>query len=234
MWGDLCAELGFGFARVGALTVALAEDRPAGARRLLHHAAAKGVPGVERWNRDQVLRAEPNLTPDLRRGRARADDRGDQPLRGLLRPGRERCRPRCRDPHRLRGDRPLRLRRRLWTVTTTSGRMRSRSCSTPPGCTRAPSSAWPVLDGYRIVSRKGEEYLLDKRLRGLVTRVIYPCPIADHQGHPRHPHLRRHDHDRPDRRRGRRPDDATTTADGARTGARRGDDGWCRASANAT
>ena len=30
LWGDLCAELGFGFARIGALTVALSdEDLPA-------------------------------------------------------------------------------------------------------------------------------------------------------------------------------------------------------------
>jgi glycerol-3-phosphate dehydrogenase len=38
------------------------------------------------------------------------------------------------------------------------------------------------LPGYRVRARKGEEYLLDKRLRGLVQRIIYPCPTATSKG----------------------------------------------------
>ena len=35
---------------------------------------------------------------------------------------------------------------------------------------------------FRIRPRKGEEYLLDKRLRGLVKRIIFPCPTAHSKG----------------------------------------------------
>ena len=65
LWDGLCAELGFGFARVGELTVALGEEDEPALERLLRHAEEKDVPGVERWTREQVLVAEPALNPDL-------------------------------------------------------------------------------------------------------------------------------------------------------------------------
>ncbi|HMQ28781.1 MAG TPA: FAD-dependent oxidoreductase, partial [Acidimicrobiales bacterium] len=60
-WDGLCAELGFGFARVGELTVALTDEDEPALDRLVRHAEEKGVPGVERWSREQVLAAEPAL-----------------------------------------------------------------------------------------------------------------------------------------------------------------------------
>jgi glycerol-3-phosphate dehydrogenase len=37
-------------------------------------------------------------------------------------------------------------------------------------------------DGFELRARKGEEYLLDKRLRGYVTRLIFPMPTATSKG----------------------------------------------------
>ena len=45
LWGPLCEELGFGFRRIGEITVALAEDERAVLDRLLAQGRAKGVPG---------------------------------------------------------------------------------------------------------------------------------------------------------------------------------------------
>jgi glycerol-3-phosphate dehydrogenase len=38
------------------------------------------------------------------------------------------------------------------------------------------------LDDFRIHPRKGEEYMLDKRLRGLVRRLIFPVPSPKTKG----------------------------------------------------
>jgi glycerol-3-phosphate dehydrogenase len=38
------------------------------------------------------------------------------------------------------------------------------------------------VDSFQIIPRKGEEYLLDKRLDGLVKRVIFPCPTPVSKG----------------------------------------------------
>ena len=65
LWDGLCAELGFGFARVGELTVALAEDDEPALERLVLHAEEKEVPGVDHWTREHVLAAEPARNPSL-------------------------------------------------------------------------------------------------------------------------------------------------------------------------
>lgn len=43
---------------------------------------------------------------------------------------------------------------------------------------------WPgwLARAFTILPRKGEEYLLDKRLQGLVRHVIFPCPTPVSKG----------------------------------------------------
>jgi glycerol-3-phosphate dehydrogenase len=52
----------------------------------------------------------------------------------------------------------------------------------PPVSTLMRLRAWPVCVPFTIHPRKGEEYLLDKRLQGFVKRVIFPCPTAVSKG----------------------------------------------------
>lgn len=49
LWEALCAELGFGFARVGELTVALEAEQLPQLDKLLDHARQQGIPGLEHW-----------------------------------------------------------------------------------------------------------------------------------------------------------------------------------------
>ena len=56
LWDPLCDELGFGFSRVGELTVALTDADLAALDHLVDNAEAKDIAGVERWSREQVAR----------------------------------------------------------------------------------------------------------------------------------------------------------------------------------
>ena len=65
LWDELCDELGFGFKRIGELTVAMDTDQLVELDKLLTHARQKGIIGVERWEREELLAAEPNLSEDV-------------------------------------------------------------------------------------------------------------------------------------------------------------------------
>ena len=65
MWDALCAQLSFGFKRVGELTVALTPEQVPTLERLLQQGRTKGVPGLELWDRARTLAAEPNLSTDV-------------------------------------------------------------------------------------------------------------------------------------------------------------------------
>lgn len=181
LWDGLCAELGFGFARVGALTVALSEDDLPALDKLQHQAEDKGVPGVERWDRDLVLRAEPRLTRDVVAAL-------HAPTTAVINPY-EACfglaESAARSGVEILTDTPVTWLRRdgdTWAVGTPDGPVRARFVLNAAGVHAGRVAALAGLPEYRVRTRKGEEYLLDKRLRGLVSRVIYPCPSPTSKG----------------------------------------------------
>ncbi len=47
---------------------------------------------------------------------------------------------------------------------------------------RPDRARWSGSTSFRLIARKGEEYLLDKRLEGLVERIIFPCPTPTSKG----------------------------------------------------
>ncbi|MCU0270227.1 MAG: NAD(P)/FAD-dependent oxidoreductase [Acidimicrobiales bacterium] len=180
-WGDLCDELGFGFARVGELTVALSEADLPTLDHLVEQAEAKGVPGVERWDRDRVLAAEPNLTTDVV-----AAVHG--PTTAVINPY-EACFGLAEQAvHQglvLRTDCPvLGLARNgdTWVIRTPAGPVHARYVLNAAGVFADAVATMAGVGDFTIRPRKGEEYLLDKRLAGLVHRVIYPCPTPTTKG----------------------------------------------------
>jgi glycerol-3-phosphate dehydrogenase len=181
MWGDLCDELGFGFARVGAFTVALSDaDLPA-LDELLHHAADKGVPGVELWDGEMVRRAEPRLTDDVVAAVRSSTTAVINPYEACFGLAESAVR---RGVEILTGTpvESLRSTDGTWAIGTPDGPVRTRFVLNAAGVHAGRVAVMAGLDGYRVRARKGEEYLLDKRLRGLVTSVIYPCPSPTSKG----------------------------------------------------
>jgi glycerol-3-phosphate dehydrogenase len=180
-WDALHAELGFGFARVGELTVALHAGQLPVLENLLHNAAVKGVPGVERWERARVLAEEPALTLEIIAAVY-------APTTGVINPY-EACYALAENAVRnglhLYCSAPvlgLTSDGATWTVATPQGQLHSRFVVNAAGMYADTVARTAGVGTFAIHPRKGEEYLLDKRLQGLVRRVIYPCPTPVSKG----------------------------------------------------
>lgn len=181
LWDDLARDLGFGFRRAGELTVALNDDQLPALEKLLHYAAIKGVPGIERWDAERVQQAEPALSTDIIAAVY-------APTTGIINPY-EACYSLAENAvhngveiltgfpvHRLlqAGD--------LWEVSTPSAHLSARFVINAAGLYSDSVAALAGVRTFEIHPRKGEEYLLDRRLKGLVNHVIFPCPSPVSKG----------------------------------------------------
>ena len=181
LWDALCAELGFGFRRCGELTVALDESDLPVLHRLLDHGAQKGIPGLEFWPRERALQAEPNLSPEIAAAVY-------APATGVVNPY-EACfglaesaaanGVELRTGCALTG---LAWEEDAWCLATTQGALRSRFVVNAAGLFSDRVAEMAGVTTFTIYPRKGEEYLLDKRLAGFVRHVIFPCPTPVSKG----------------------------------------------------
>lgn len=181
LWDVLAQELHFGFRRVGELTVALHDAQLPALEKLLHHAAVKGVPGVEHWSAARIQQAEPALSPAIIAGIY-------APTTGVVNPY-EACyalaESAVRNGLELLTGYPverLHLRDDVWEIITPSVRLTSRFVINAAGLYADEIAGLAGVRTFTIQPRKGEEYLLDKRLQGLVKHVIFPCPSPVSKG----------------------------------------------------
>lgn len=185
-WLRLRDDLGFGFAQVGELLVALSADELPTLDHLHAQGARKGVPGLERWGADRVRKYQPNLSRDviaalwaptagvinpyeavlLIADNAAANGveiATEQPVTAI-------------DPsNRQDPDGPL-------VVHTPTRTLATRYVVNAAGLRADEVARMAGVGTFTITGRKGEEYLLDKRLAGLVTSVIFPCPTPTSKG----------------------------------------------------
>jgi glycerol-3-phosphate dehydrogenase len=180
-WDGLCAELGFGFERVGELTVAMLEAELPVLDKLMLHAARQGIPGVEVWSRARILQEEPALALDVLAAVF-------APTTGVVNPY-EACyglaESAVRNGLALFTDTPvtgLHNDGATWSVQTPRGTLAARFVINAAGLYADVVAEMAGVRTFAIHPRKGEEYLLDKRLRGLVKRVIFPCPSPVSKG----------------------------------------------------
>ncbi len=181
MWDTLAADLAFGFKRIGELTVALSEAELPTLESLLHRGQAKGVQGLELWPADRVRAEEPNLSPGIIAAL-------HAPTTGVVNPY-EACF--CLAESAIRNGLDLRTGTtviglsasdEIWTVSTDRGELQSRFVLNAAGLWAGALAGLAGASAVAIHPRKGEEYLLDKRLQGHITRVIFPCPTPVSKG----------------------------------------------------
>ena len=177
----LSEELSFAFRRIGQLNVARTEEELETLRRLKAQGDAKGVPGLELWDATRLRREEPNLSRHLV-GALHA------PSAGVINPYEfafalvESAR---RNGVELLVDSPVlgidAVGERL-AVRVPAGVLEARFVLNATGVQADLVSRMVGVDDFEIRPRKGEEYMLDKRLMGLVRHLVFPLPTGTTKG----------------------------------------------------
>jgi glycerol-3-phosphate dehydrogenase len=181
LFDQLERDLGFGFRRVGELVVAREKSELAVLEQLKAQGEAKGVPGLELWNAERLRREEPNLSNKLVAAL-------HAPSAGVINPYElvfalmENAKAngvelRVNSPVTAiePGDGVLRVR-------TPGGVLLSRFVLNCSGVFADQVAALAGAQRFSIRPRKGEEYMLDKRLHGLVRRSVFPVPSKHTKG----------------------------------------------------
>lgn len=180
-WDGLAAELGFGFEQTGDLTVAFTEAEVAVLEELRSRGVERGIEGLELWGPGRIRREEPNLSDEILAALF-------APQAGVVNPY-EACFALVESARRngldLALGHPVTAIDRDaegFTVATGATAHHARVLVNAAGV-QADRIARMVGDrSFTLRFRKGEEYLLDKRLDGIVRRIIFPCPSRVSKG----------------------------------------------------
>jgi glycerol-3-phosphate dehydrogenase len=174
-------DLDFGFRRIGELLVAQEPGEMAVLEKLKKQGEGMGVPGLELWSQERLRREEPNLSYRLAAAL-------HAPTAGVINPyeftfalienavanGVELrvCCP-------VEGLAPISGGLRL---ATRGGPVEARFALNCAGIFSDEVAGFLGLKDFKIKPRKGEEYMLDKRLQGLVRHLIFPVPTPASKG----------------------------------------------------
>ena len=180
-WAELAKELGFGFRRNGDLTVAFDDADVETLERLEQQGSDRGIPGLEMWDAARVRSEEPSISGDVV-----AALHG--PSAGVVNPY-EACFSliECAVANGLdlRVNAPVTAIAKgadCFEIAAGGDRIRSRMVVNAAGVHAEAIAQMVGLTEPAIRGRKGEEYLLDKRLAGIVSRTIFPCPTPTSKG----------------------------------------------------
>lgn len=179
----LCEELEFPFERRGSLMVAFSEDELLTLHTYYEYGRKNNVPYMELLSREKTLEMEPNLNPDLL-GSLYA------PTTGVVCPY-EFCYALVEEA--LHNGLELFTREKVMRIsslgaglievgTENSSAFRGRFVVNAAGIHADDVAAMAGVADFKIHPRKGEEYLLDRRVANLVRRVIYPVPTPTSKG----------------------------------------------------
>ena len=179
----LAAELAFPFERRGEMVVAFTEEEVQALQDLRARGQRNGVPEMELLGRERALELEPNLNPDLL-GALFA------PTAGIVGPY-EYCFALMENAVQNGvavhyGAAVCAIGRGAdgtFAVSSVDGRsFRARYVVNAAGLFADEVAELVGLEDFVIRPRKGEEYLLDKRVGALVHRVIFPVPTRRSKG----------------------------------------------------
>ncbi len=175
LFDTLCHDLNFSFRRIGELVVAQNKEQLAELEQLKAQGEQKGVPDLEMWDRPRLQREEPNLSKSLA-GALHA------PTAGVINPYEfafALIENATDNGVRLRIDSPVTaidVTPDALLLSTPKGQVAARFVLNCAGVYADRIAAMVGLHDFSIHPRKGEEYMLDKRLSGIVRRLIFPVP----------------------------------------------------------
>lgn len=180
-WDRLAEELGIGFRRIGEIMLAFSEAEVETLHALKRQGEARGVPGLEIWDRERIRREEPHVSEAVVAGLY-------APTAGVINPY-EACFALVGNAQKngleLALGSPVTAIYVVdggFAVVTPARTIRTRYIVNAAGLFADEIARMAGDESIRITPRKGEEYILDKRLEGLVTHLLFPCPTKESKG----------------------------------------------------
>ena len=183
MFDKLCEELDFPFERRGELMVAFTEEELRSLQIFYEQGKKNNVPYMELIGRQRTLEMEPHLNPDVL-GALYA------PSAGIICPY-EYCFSLIENAlengvELLTGEKVTwiaKKKQKGFEIETEKGlKISSKFVVNAAGLYADDIAAYVGITDFKILPRKGEEYLLDKRVGNLVRRVIFPIPSKKSKG----------------------------------------------------
>jgi len=181
LFDELFDELNFGFARIGELVVARDQEDMKVLEDLQNQGEAKGVPGLEMWDQHRLRREEPNLSHKLIAAL-------HAPSAGVINPYEfafALIENAMENGVELKINSPvekIQTGKNGITLHIPGEKIQTRFALNCAGIFADEIARMAGLNDFRIHPRKGEEYMLDKRLMGLVRKLIFPVPGANSKG----------------------------------------------------
>lgn len=177
LYNQLKSELGIPFKRVGELLVVKEGEDVNELLKFKSMGEENGVPGLKILSREEIREIEPALSKEIIAALY-------APSAGVV------------NPYELvyllaqnaikngveikTGEEVISINDRI--VQTTKGKYKTQFIINAAGLFADRISNMVGIFDFKIVPRKGEEYLLDKKLRGLVSHIIFPLPSKNSKG----------------------------------------------------
>ncbi|PLV60491.1 NAD(P)/FAD-dependent oxidoreductase [Thermotoga sp. KOL6] len=182
MYEDLSKELDFDFKRIGSFVVAFNEEELEELEKLLKQGEENGVPGLTILERDEILSMEPNLNPEIKYALY-------APTAGITEPWMVAI---AAVENGVKNGLKLILGEKVVGFVKSNGRITELITNKSHyhadvviNCAGLHGDEISKMAGAEYVPlhpRKGEYILLDKKLQGLVRRVIFPTPTKISKG----------------------------------------------------
>ncbi|MBF0408648.1 MAG: NAD(P)/FAD-dependent oxidoreductase [Candidatus Riflebacteria bacterium] len=176
LYGDLCKELSVPFKRIGSLVLALRPEEVQTLGELKQNGEKLGVPGMKILNREEVLKLEPNVNPDIH-GALYA------PSAGIVEPWE--LAVACAENAIDNGAEML-LNYKVSQIKKIENGFELSNGSRTISAKLVINCAGVYADEvYRLITdtpefkihpRRGQYFLLDKTAHGFVNHILFPCP----------------------------------------------------------
>ncbi len=181
LFPELAAELGFLYKQNGAVVVARSSEEMAGLEKLLENGRANGVKGLSLINREELRRLEPNLAPDLAGGLLAPSGGIVVPFDLVFALTENAV---ANGAKLMVGTEVLGIKEEKdgFLVRTNRRPLRAKVIVNAAGLHGGEVAAMIGDHSIQIYARKGEEYIFDRKLEGLVQRTIFPLPSKVSKG----------------------------------------------------
>ncbi|MEA3363093.1 MAG: NAD(P)/FAD-dependent oxidoreductase [Thermodesulfobacteriota bacterium] len=180
-WDDLARDLKFGFKRIGELLLAQKPEDLEYLENLKQQGESRGVTGLEIWPQKRVQREEPNLSHTILQAL-------HAPTAAVINPY-EACFGliECAEQNgaELFCNHPvvsIDQSKDGFSIQTPQKKFHGRIVLNAAGLFADQVAEMVGADNFKISPRKGEEYMLDRRLEGIVSRLIFPTPTPTSKG----------------------------------------------------